>query len=185
MEFRISLRHSCSLFRAVGIGHVGHRRLVLEALFDDLKRRGHREDRLAVLDRHHAPRGERQPVAAAIHLVDDGHPGVARTQEIGVQRVTDAVLHGARGRDQRLAQHLTAEDALPAVLGRDAAEDVLFQPLKIEQRQQLSQRLPRALLPGGAVQQCGRILAHFLSMEGRGEPRKAAESPGASRSSPG
>ena len=162
MSFRISLRHSCSLLRLSGSGTSGMDDLMLQAVFGDLERRRHREDRLAVLDGHHAPRGEGLAVAAAIHLVDDGHPGIARAQEISVQRVADALVHGARGRDQRLAQDLAAEDALPAVLGRNAAEDVVLDTLKVEQRQQLGQSLLRAVF--------GRGVAEML----RSKPRSCA-----------
>ena len=87
-------------------------------------------------------------VAAAVDFVDDGHPGIAGAQEIGVQRMADAILDGAVGRDQRLTQDLPAEDALPAVLGRHAAEDVVLDPLKVEQGQELGQRAPSRRRPG-------------------------------------
>jgi hypothetical protein len=98
--------------------------------------------------------------------------------------MADAVVNGARGRDQRLGKNLPAKDALPAVLGRDAAVDILFDPLEVEQRQQLSQRLPCAFFPGRAVEKGRRILVHDPSMKGRAEPRKEVESPGFPRPSP-
>jgi hypothetical protein len=54
---------------------------VLEAVFGDLKQRGHREDGLAVLDRHDAPRRERETIAASIDLVDDRHARIARRRK--------------------------------------------------------------------------------------------------------
>ena len=44
----------------------------------------------------------------------------------------EAVLHRASRRHQRLADHLAAEYALPAVLRAAAAEQVVFELLKIE-----------------------------------------------------
>ncbi len=43
-------------------------------------------------------------------------------------------LDGLLGRHQRLSDHLAAEDALPASLGRIAAIEIVFQPF---QRQRL------------------------------------------------
>jgi hypothetical protein len=85
-----------------------------------------------VLDRDHAPGREALAVADAVDLVDDRHLGIAAEQEIGVQRMRLAVLHGAAGRDQRLADHLAAEHPLPAVLGRAPAEQVHLERLEIE-----------------------------------------------------
>ena len=85
-----------------------------------MERGGHGEDRLAVLDRHHAPGREAAAVANAVDLVDDGHRGIAGAQEIGVQRMRQAAVHRAMGRDQRLADHLAAEHALPADLRAQA-----------------------------------------------------------------
>ena len=92
--------------------------------------------------------------------------------------MTDAVLHRAGGRDQRLAQHLPAEDALPAVLGRDAAEDVRPRSARDRAATTAQPEIAARRLPGGAVRRCGRILAHWSSVWKVGEePRKAAESP--------
>src|SRR6516164_308759 len=55
-----------------------------------VKRHRHGVNRLSVLDRDHAPRGEALAVADAVDLVDDRHLGVAGEQEIGVQRVRQA-----------------------------------------------------------------------------------------------
>jgi hypothetical protein len=105
---------------------------VLEALLFGLKGRRHGKDRLPVLDGDHAARGEAAAVAAAVDLVKDGGLGIARPEEIGVQRMAGAALDRALRRHQRLAQHLAAIDALPAVLGRHAAEDVGLDGFEIE-----------------------------------------------------
>jgi hypothetical protein len=63
-------------------------------------------------------------VAQAFDGELDGHLGVARPQEVGVQAVRGASgLDGPACRHQRLAQHLAAEDAaerLPDVLADEA-----------------------------------------------------------------
>ncbi len=88
---------------------------------------------VTVLDRNDTARGETRAIAAAIDLVKDRHLGIARAQEIGVERMADAAFDRAAGGHQRLAQHLPAEHALHAVLGRDAAEDIVLDLLEIEQ----------------------------------------------------
>jgi hypothetical protein len=85
-----------------------------------------------VLDRHHAAGREALAVADAIDLVDDRHLGIPADQEIGVQRMRRAAFDGARGRDQRLTDHLTAEHALPAVLRRAAAKQIHFELLDVQ-----------------------------------------------------
>src|SRR6516164_4432102 len=89
-----------------------------------VERHRHGVNRLPVLDRDHAPRGEALAVADAVDLVDDRHLGVAGEQEIGVQRVRRPARHvdGAAGGNKRLPDHLPAEHALPADLRRAAAE---------------------------------------------------------------
>jgi len=98
------------------------------------------EDHAAVLDRGDAADGKAAAVARAVHFVDDRRFDVARTQEIGVQRMrttaAGAAFHrGLRG-GQRLSQHLATEHVLGADIAALAAEQVVFQPL---QRQQLDQ----------------------------------------------
>ena len=56
-------------------------------LLVDVERRRHVEDGLPVLDGHHPPGGEGPPVADPVHLVEDGHVGVAGPEEVGVQRM--------------------------------------------------------------------------------------------------
>ena len=91
-----------------------------------VERRRQREDRLAVLHRGDPPGGERPAVPDPVHHVDDRHGGVARPDEVGVQRVHRPVVrHRAARRHQRLAGHLAAEHPLPPlVLRAAAAEDV-------------------------------------------------------------
>ena len=84
--------------------------------------------------RDHAPGGEALAVADAVDLVDDRHLRIAREEEIGVQRMGSRALDRAGGRDQRLADHLAAEHALPADLRAAAAKQVHLERLEIEIR---------------------------------------------------
>jgi hypothetical protein len=87
-----------------------------------------------VLDGDDAARGEALAVADAIDLVDDRHFRVARQQEVGVQRMRRTLgdVERAAGGDQRLADHLAAEHALPRHLRRAPAEQVHLELLEIE-----------------------------------------------------
>ena len=88
----------------LGVGHVGHGEVVLEARLGVVEGRLHVEDRASVLDGHHAARREALPVADPVDLVEDRHGRVARAQEVRVQRVDPPVLDGAPGGDQRLGR---------------------------------------------------------------------------------
>jgi hypothetical protein len=98
------------------------------------------EDRLPVLDGRHAPRGERPPVTDAVHLVDDRRGGVAGAEEVRVQRVGAASLDRPAGGDERLARDLAAEDALAALVGAPAAEQVHLELLEVEDVDELLER---------------------------------------------
>ncbi len=101
-----------------------------------------------MLDRDHAPAGETAAVAAAVHLEHDRHREVAAAQEIGVQRVHLPAFDGARGRDQRLAEHLAPEHLRRADVAAVAAEQVVLDPLEVEDLQQFRQaRGGHALIP--------------------------------------
>src|SRR2546426_9564547 len=56
--------------------------------------------------------------------VEDRGRRVARAEEVGMQRVDVAAVHGAARGDQRLPGHLAAEDPLAVLLRAPAAEDV-------------------------------------------------------------
>ena len=101
-----------------------------------------------MLDRDHAPAGEAAAVAAAVHLEHDRHLQVAAAQEVGVQRVHLPALDGARGGDQRLAEHLAAEHLRRADVAAVAAEQVVLDPLEVEDLQEFRQaRGGHALIP--------------------------------------
>src|SRR3954469_5139465 len=111
-----------------------HRGGVLETGLGDVERHRHVEDRPAVLDRDDAPRAEAAPLAAAVDAVDDRHLGIATKQEVGVERMGMEGLHvhGPAGCDERLADHLAAEHALPADLRAAAAKQVVLKLFEVE-----------------------------------------------------
>ena len=75
-----------------------------------LERGRQAEDHLAVLDGQHPPGGERAAVPDRFDRVQDRRAGVARPQEVGVQRVHPAVVrHRPSGRHQGLPGHQAAE----------------------------------------------------------------------------
>src|SRR4051812_8418204 len=118
--------------QVVGIGHIGHRHLVIGARLVDLERRCEIEDRGAVLDGDHAPRREAASVADAVHLVHDRDRRIAGTQEVRVQRVHAPVVgdRAARG-DECLRSDLPAEDALVRRLGAQPPEEVHLERLEV------------------------------------------------------
>ena len=63
----------------LGVGHLGHRDLVVEPRLVDVERGRQVEDGPAVLDGHHPAGGEGPAVADPVHLVEDrarwGRPG--------------------------------------------------------------------------------------------------------------
>ncbi len=113
--------------------HVRHGRAVVITGLGLVERGAHHEHGRAVLDRRHAPCREAAAVAHALDVVDDGVGGVAAEQKVGVQRMDGARrVDRAHGGDQRLAEHLPAVDALPAVSRAHAAIEVLLELLEIE-----------------------------------------------------
>jgi hypothetical protein len=98
---------------------------VLGALDGAGERGGHVEDDLALLQRDDAACGKRAAVAVAEDLEDSGLRGVARAQEVAVQRVRAAVrLDRQSGRAQRLRGDLTAVQRVGLLEDVAAAVDV-------------------------------------------------------------
>ena len=120
----------------VGRRHLGHRHLMVEAGLVVVERHRHREDRLAVLDRDHAPRREALAVADPVDVVDDRHLRIAAEQEIRVQRMRLPAFDGAACGDQRLGDDLAAEHALQSDLRAAPAKQVDLERFEIEQREQ-------------------------------------------------
>ncbi len=127
------------------IDRFGHFRLVLEAVFRRLERGGEVEDLLAMLDRGDAARGEGAAVTGALHLVKHGGGDVPGTNEIGVQRVADAVRHRLVGGQKGLGDHQAAEDAGEAVVRADAPEQVHLDRFEVQDVGEVLGRLHGAL----------------------------------------
>jgi hypothetical protein len=119
-----------------------------------MKRGHHGKDRPAVLDRFHAARRKAAAVADAIDLIDDRYLRIAGQNEVGVQRMDKTGLDRACRRDERLADHLSAEDALPADLRAHAAIEVHFQPFEVENFNQGLNGIGHAKSSGGPVERC-------------------------------
>ena len=77
------------------------------------------EDRPTVLDRDDASGREAPAVADPVDLVQDRHRRIAGAQEVGVQRVHQAVALVDRpcSRHERLPGDLSAEDPLAVLVG--------------------------------------------------------------------
>ena len=128
-----------------GGGDVGHRVGVVGAVLGHVERRRRVEDRLAVLDRDHATRGEAATFTDAVDVEDDRHVRVAGPQEVRVHRMDPAPgVDGAARGHQALRQHLAAEDPLARVLRAQAAEQVDFELLELEEVDQVVDRSAHA-----------------------------------------
>ena len=128
---------------------LGHRVLVFEALFFQLKRRLEAEDGLALLHGVDAAGDEALAVAQPVDGVDDRALQVARADEVPVERVHRAVRRdGLRGGGERLAQHLAAEDGAPAEVLAVAAEEVAVEALEGEEIDEVGQQSLHGRLQG-------------------------------------
>src|SRR5690606_13702940 len=85
-------------------------------------------------DRRDTARGEALAVAQAVHEIDDRRLQVAGQDEVAVDGMRVAVLldRAARG-DERLREHLPAEDAAAADVAVAAAIDVVLDLLEVEE----------------------------------------------------
>src|SRR5262249_17370911 len=100
-------------FRWRYIRHLG---LMVEAGLIAVERYQHRKDRVPVLARSDPPRRETLAVPDAVDVVDDRNLGVSRQQEVSVHRMRRTVIDGSHRGDQRLPDHLSPENTLPANL---------------------------------------------------------------------
>src|SRR4051812_16450470 len=104
-----------------------------------------------MLDRDDPPGRETAAVAVARHLIDDRHARIAGAHEITVQRMGNTrALDRADGRDQRLADDLAPEHALPADLRARAAEQIALERLEIERPDQFGNPRCHHLAPADA-----------------------------------
>jgi len=90
-----------------------------------------------VLHGHHPASGETATVADPFDLVDNRGLRVAGEEEVGVQGMSRSLLHGGVGSQQRLAEHLPAEDGLAAQRPAFATEAVFFQRFEGEMAEQV------------------------------------------------
>ena len=118
---------STSVFRRRDLRHFG---LVVEPGLGVLKRGGHVEDRLAVLNRLNAARRKMVAVARPIDLVDDRRGAVPAPQKIRVQRMHRAIIDGRGRGDQGLTQHLAAEHLRAADIAAFAAKQIELEPFE-------------------------------------------------------
>ena len=108
---------------------------MIETGLVDLEGSRQRKDRLAMLDRKHAPRIETRTIAQTVDLIEDRHGRIARQHEIGMQRMRETIaVDGPLRRHQRLADDLPAEDALPTDLRAVAAKQVHLNGFEIKRR---------------------------------------------------
>src|SRR5262249_34308634 len=96
-----------------------------------------------VLDGDDATRRERAAVTDPVDLVHDGDVGVARPEEVRVQRVHRPRRVGrAARRHQRLRRDLPSEDPLLRLGRAEPAEEVDLERLELEELQEFVERRP-------------------------------------------
>ena len=144
----------------LGLGHLGHGDLVLEALLEVVEGGREVEDGPPVLHGDDTPGGEGAAVADPVDLVEDGHGRVARPQEVRVQRVHPSVLDRAAGGHERLPGHLAAEHALALLVGLDTPEDVDLNGLEVQQVDEELQGRAHPPMFAGRRSRCRRARRH-------------------------
>ena len=122
------------------VRRVGRVHLVVEAVLVAGERQRRVEDRPPVLDRRHAARRERAAVAEGLDGVEDRGRDVAGEDEVGVERVREAVVRdGPAGGDECLGENLPAEDARRPDGSVAATEDVDLDRFEVEQVEQVGE----------------------------------------------
>ena len=106
---------------------------MFEAILDFVERRRQVENGLPVLDGDDPTSPERSTVADPLDLVQDRNGRIARSQEVGVERVSSAGFDRPVGSDEGLAGDLSTEDPLAALVGTLATEDVALDRFEVEQ----------------------------------------------------
>ncbi|MCY1420420.1 hypothetical protein D9M71_360410 [compost metagenome] len=119
-----------------------HLALVFEAFFVVLERRTARKDGLALLHRRHSAGAETAAIAYPVHLIHHRQAGIARAQEITMQRVHVAVLfHGLAGRRERLPQYLPAVQLAKTQVLATPTEQVFLNGFQAQQIDQIVQHM--------------------------------------------
>src|SRR4029453_18059882 len=80
---------------------------------------------------------KRCAVANRLHFEHDRNGRIAGPQEITVQRMRTAFLHGATGRDQCLRHDLAAVESAACTLGMDATKKICPEGLEREDLDQV------------------------------------------------
>ena len=135
-----------------------------------------------MLNRDHAARGKAAAIPDAVDIVEDRHRGIAWAQEIAMRGMSGTAVDRAIGGDERLADHLSAEDALPADLRAHAAIQVLFERLDVEDGEKLVEGAAHGALyqfwPSEAEREGRPIRCRVpISLAGRGRERGSGLTP--------
>ena len=112
---------------------------MLEPALGGLERGRHVENRSPVLNRNDAAVAECLAVPGPVDVVDDRCGDIAATQEIGMQGMRGPPVDRVVRRRQRLPENLTTENLRAADVAALAAEDVLLDPLELEQMQEVGE----------------------------------------------
>ena len=112
---------------------------MIEPTLIHLKRSRKGKNGLAMLLCQNAPCAEARSVADTVHLIDNRDRWIAWPHEIGMQGVDMSLgLNRALRCDQRLPNHLPAENPLPADLWTVAAEQIHLKSFQIEDGKKLT-----------------------------------------------
>jgi len=105
---------------------------MLKALFEDLKRGGHGEYSLAVLNGDNSSGGKAPAITDAIDLVDDRNRWITGTHEVTVQGVNDPIcFNGSLGSYKCLPDHLAPKHPLPSHIGAFTPVEILLYSLEV------------------------------------------------------
>ena len=127
------------VFQIVGWLHLRRLNPVVQAILANLERGCHVEDLPAVLDCDHAAVGKTATVAGAVDLVHDRRIGITRTQKVCVQRMHGTIFDRTTGGDQRLAEHLPAEDLRITNIAALAAKYIELDRFQVQQRHEVGE----------------------------------------------
>ena len=149
-------RYRCAVFfcqlparqALLGRRHLRHFGLVRETRLAHLKGCREIQDDFVVLHGRHAAGVETLAVAQILHLENNGVVHIAGAQEVAVQGVRLTIRrYRAAGGEQRLRQHLTAEDPLPTLVAMLAAKEGVVESLQV----QMAVKLLQLLIAAGIV----------------------------------
>jgi hypothetical protein len=114
---------------------------MFDPLFPDLERRRHVEDRLTMLDRHNPPGCITSTIADSVNFVNDGYLLIPRPEKIAMHGMRATPLDRLAGGDQGLAEHLPAEQVMPAGIAAFASIKIFIKPLKGEVLQKIREKV--------------------------------------------